>query len=286
MKENLWPFDFSANENPQTGIGFISEGTWKATHDSLAIELNEFNGHLKKRTFALVKPFALVVNPKQFSLSQALLKVDGSSIESQLDIDFTTMNVQGSSHWEKVPLEILKYLTPELALNGLMDGDIKVHGPVTAIQGTIEGNFKDVTLVEDTAAKFPLHGTILANLDDKGLNGQAKITGTSNRPMILEATLPISISLNPFLFHSDKEKPLYSHLVAHGKIAPFLEMFLTDKTSLDSDFNLDLAVSGTIIDPQISGHAELTQGYFESLNTGAVFKDLHAVIEASGRNCF
>lgn len=171
--------------------------------------------------------------------------------------------------------------------------DIPFFGNVS-FTGQLEGTLKEplgkiklqldrLQVSEEALTKIPpVQGEINLNIASTGIQFDGLINGVGKSPIKTKGSIPVSLSLYPFNFNIEKEKPLEVMAQAEGELAPFIALFYSDATNLSGQTKIDLGVRGTFSSPQLAGYFELSNGSYESFSTGGVYKNIQARVEGNG----
>lgn len=90
-----------------------------------------------------------------------------------------------------------------------------------------------------------------------------------------EGSVPVHISLNPFVMNFQSEKPLKAYLKGDLDLSsPFVRQFLGEDV-LQGQALIDIRVKGTKNHPQYDGSVQIKKGYWESFLYGTALQDFN-----------
>ena len=114
--------------------------------------------------------------------------------------------------------------------------------------------------------------------------GKAKfgIKGWGPEPVRAEVSLPMKLALKPFVVDVPSSGRLRGKLAADLDLALIPRMLALDDQRIAGQARLDLALSGTLDEPKLTGRVKISDGRYESVKIGAVVKDVRADLAADG----
>lgn len=150
--------------------------------------------------------------------------------------------------------------------------DVQLAGEWNEKELTFHAELHDLTVLDPAFEVFPTtHLQIKGSATKEGLNLTGDLWGVSDKPFTLTAKIP---------FH---QTPLPSvRLQGRGSIDPLLSFLENASLIARGEVIVDLTFTGTWQKPTIEGSLVYENGWIESLTTGAVFRDLHMVLEGEG----
>ena len=215
-------------------------------------------------------------------LSPLSLKIDEGSLFTSLDYKADQAHAHVKLH--HVPLEIFYPSNFIVPLNGLLSGDLSLEGKPGSLTGELQAKLTKLRVEEESFAHMPyFEATLSGELHENKLSSAALITGITKQPIKIHTELPIHVSLNPPEFAFNQEAPLNGHLEAEGEIAPLLQLLVIDTTSFSGNTSVSLDVNGSFENPHVTGLIAVKNGTFESPNTGAIYRNIHARLEANDK---
>ena len=214
-----------------------------------------------------------------------------SPIEIEIDqgllflvVDHVGNNIHATVNATDIPLELNRFLFPQFRIRGKSSAQAELFGTLEQLQGNIQVHLNDFRVQEEALKKFShLQGDLEVILGEKTSKIDANLMGLGDKPIIIHAELPATFSAFPTALNVDRDGDISAHFSAEGEIAHILQLMITDTTSITGRAIFDLGLAGSINSPNLQGTIEIINGSHESLETGAVFKDMHAVFRGNGK---
>lgn len=286
FKTNLWPFKIDAEDPMDHGIFGNLEGSWHVNSDIFQLNLDHLDGYFKKHHFKLNHPLDLTAKKDYLDLSPVSMGVDEGTFYTT--IDYRADRAHATAQINQVPVEIFypaSFITP---FTGFVTGEAFLFGQPGSLTGKLNAKISKVRIQDEAFAHVPPFEAILSGeLHPKKMICSASIKGVTRNPIDIQAELPIRASLNPPEILVDEDAPLNGHLVvSEGEIAPLLQLLIIDTTSLSGKTSVILDVKGSFNNPNVTGKIAITNGTFESPNTGAIYRNLNARLEANDKVLF
>lgn len=277
--KNVWPFKISTNESHENDLSAQAKGHWYLTPEELDVHLEHFQGKIKSHHFNLQDPLTLFMQKDVFDLSPVSLTIGQGSLYAA--VDYKTDQAHATTRLHHVPLEIFypkKFILP---FTGTLSGEAYLFGTPGELTGKIQAQLAQIKILDDAFEHMPLfEATLSGTIETSHIAGSAQIAGVTPNPIEIQAELPIRTSLNPPSLHVDELAPISAHIKADGDIAPLLQLLVIETSSLSGKTSVALDITGTFKDPHVAGDIIVTNGAFESINTGAVFHHLNAHLQA------
>lgn len=280
--KDAWPFQIATQDQMDRGIFGQALGNWHMNADRAKINLQQFEGYFKEHHLTLNSPMELTLFSDLMELSPLSLSIDEGSLFTNLD--YTSNQAHANIKLHLVPLEIFYPSNFMIPINGLLSGDLNLVGQPGSLTGELKAQLTKLRVEEESFAHMPFfEATLSGQLQDNKMTGSALIKGITKQPVKIHAELPIHASLNPPDFAFNQEAPLKGHLEAEGEVAPLLQLLVIDTTSFSGNTSVSLDVNGTFINPHVTGQIAVNNGTFESPNTGAIYRNIHARLEANDK---
>ncbi|MFN2428124.1 MAG: translocation/assembly module TamB domain-containing protein, partial [Candidatus Binatia bacterium] len=175
-----------------------------------------------------------------------------------------------------LPLTIVSLFSPELDLEGTVDGKLQLEG------STLANASGELSLLGQGVAS---HG-----LEDQGISpvdvqaearlGSGRVKGTVTLEGLSETRL--ALTLDAPLEAASGSAPFVAGLVWKGNLAEALALLPLGEDSLTGRIDADLELTGTIDSPRVTGRAVIDGGQWEQAASGLLLRDIHAEFEGSG----
>ena len=276
---SLWPYHLSSKGKWDKNFELEAKGVWKFSPLSFLVTMDTFNGVADTTPITLNDPIHLSIESDRISLSPIALGIGKGLLNASIDYHETAM--QCMIKMNDIPLDIIQLAKSHFPIKGFFSAQASLYGNPNRLTGQIQASVSDVRVLEESFAKIPpLKSSIEANLLESRLVVSGKINGLEKNPIEFHAEVPMILGLFPFNFKIDQAAPFNANFQAVGEIPPLLQLFGTDSAIIAGKTSIDIQASGTLAAPHISGKGALTEGFYESLFSGAVFKNIHAELEA------
>ena len=270
-----WPFSITATGKNQVEIN--ASGQWHLDSDEVFVHVGRLNGTIFSHPYELDKPVNCFLTDKTFRTSQVEMHVEEGAILFEGKFDKEEINCLLDLKY--LPVDLINHLLPQaLGIHGDASLFLRLMGPPSEIQGSMVLQGKNLQVYDESLAKLPLsHGKVEAVLTDDHLTFEGQLINSDN-PFYIKGVIPFVFSLNPIEWTLPAQQPIRAHLTTSGEISPYLKLFVTDTTNVEGHIDIDVDFGGTVERPIVEGKAYLTDGLFESLNTGLVIKDIECLL--------
>jgi autotransporter translocation and assembly factor TamB len=275
-----WPFQISGSSQ-HLASQFMARGSWLKEAETTWIALDEFKGKLLDEQTFLKEPVTVRLSPEVVNISPLAFQFGQARLFATVDL--SRHHFGSTIDIEEFPLAAIRKIDPSLPLNGQMNATFILRGDPAQPEGKIEVTVQDLKIAENIFAKLPvLHGALKAELKDNLLSWSGDLEGLEEQPIHLEARLPLHASFYPFSIKLDSEEELAAQIRVKGDVIPLLQLFFNETSTLRGETDIAIDITGSYAKPEVTGKAFLHNGTFESVKTGAIFKDIQAVFEAKG----
>jgi hypothetical protein len=283
-----WPFQAPVPFSIQ-GTGLFKEklewtaaGSWQfRSPKDLFVRIERLQGQMSIYPFQLQQPFQFQRKNDDIQFSSFYLNLKGALFlaEGMLRNHFIYLKLQGNH----IPSEFLHLLDPDIPVTGKFSFLSNLEGPLDQLSGHAQLFIENIQIEEKVFANVPpLNGELLLDLASANLNLKGSFYGIGKSPILIQGHLPMALSLSPFQWKLNKQAPLTIHVTAEGELDPFLHLFYNDTTNLTGQAKIALQLTGYLENPQISGYIDLINGAYESLATGAIYRNIQARLEGNG----
>lgn len=282
QNKDLWPYKVHALSSLKNDFILNSEGTWHYNPEAFSIQFDKLDGMIKAHPFKLQQPSLFHLQDHHFNLSTFALRVDKGLIEAKVQNSLD--QVETILQLEEIPLEIFYPPHFKAPLAGMLKASVQLSGTPQDVKGQIEAHISHAKIMDNTFDQtMPFDAKISGNLTSNQLSGAVQVSGITPQPIDVKVDLPLHVSLIPLSLKLNQQAPLSAHIAAQGEIAPLLQLLVIETTSFSGKAAVALDIFGTFNDPHIKGEVLIRNGTFESPNTGAVFHDLSAKLEANDK---
>lgn len=274
-----WPFTIEAKGHRYKKFSVETNGAWFMNKELISFTLNSIDGVIDDADVLLVDPVTIVYGPEQIEITPLLLRIGDGSIYTTMD--YSNDDIHSTLRVDSIPLNFINMANFMQPLEGLVSAEAYLYGPPTHLIGQMQMNITGMRIVDQAFSHTPtMHGGFQVHLNDSGIDFNGGLTGSGEEPIALEGKIPVRFMLTAPLMLPDYEAPLSVKAHARGPVAPLLELFLSNGTLISGYSQLELMLGGTMEKPTMQGSLMLTEGRIESLDSGAVFNDVYAFVEA------
>ena len=275
------PFQLEGRAGWKEDLIFKADGLWNIEREELSVTIQNLLGSLGAYPLELQKPLqfkklanAWQVDDLSIQLGEGHLQGSFYQTNQEIDVQFKT---------NEVPSEYLSMIFPELPLNGQATFQGRLTGNLINPTGQFQVSLHDVQINEDLFAQKPyISGEMMMAMDAQGIRLNSELNGVGRTPMKLSGSIPITFSLQPIKLNHHETHPLDLILKAEGELGSYLQLLFHDATNLSGHAKIALAVSGHLLSPKISGHLDLSEGTYESTNTGTLYHKIQGHMEGDG----
>ncbi len=166
--------------------------------------------------------------------------------------------------------------------SGEMEGRLRVSGhpsdPHADLQLVFSGLMPANTNFWDAP---PAQFSVFAQLEDRRLKSRFLLEGLTGRPVELELNVPLHVSLYPVHMQWPPEGDVSGRLLAETDLGELATLFVLDVHRLAGTLSVDLSLSGTVDEPDVSGEVRVEDGAYEHGRTGTLLRNLDMAV--SGR---
>lgn len=282
---NMWPFLVSFNSNDNGKLELHSKGFWLYSPQAIQVSLDKFHAKIMGYPIVLQNPTQLKIQNDELLLSRSTLSIGGGVLQAELK--YNPHEIWLKSELKELPLSIIHQIFPDLPpVTGIASGSTELTESAQGLNGSLKVDISNFNFLEEPfATPEPMQGSFTAEVSHDAVICSGNVTGFGSEPIVLNATLPLMIALRTPEFEINKQKQLSAHLALKGPFAALIELFTTNTaTNMTGHANIEIDLAGTLKTPQLTGHAVISEGTFESLDLGTTLKNIEAHIDLNGKN--
>jgi len=257
------------------------QGAWQKTSEYFMVHLEDFNGRLGPYPLKLYQPVTWSQSNQHTTLTP--LHISWGEAEFKLDYQQNQTQVSGHLQTNQWPSELFHFVAPNLPVTGriAIEGEISGTPDQPVAKSVIHLHKMQIT--EDVLTRKPfIEGDLFLTSNSKNTFLQSELHGIGRSPLILSGHLPITFRLHPFNIKVDRQSSVDLAVNVEGDLDPFLQLMTNDSSNLTAQIKVALRIKGKIDAPQIEGYADLTNGFYETTNTGAIYRDIQGRLEGNG----
>jgi translocation and assembly module TamB len=244
-------------------------GTVARGQDGERLTLSSLTGRYGAESFALARPLDVTRRGAAIALAPTSLTAGGGRIDfaGRLDSERVDADVQ----IVKLPLKLAQLFAPDLALDGVAAGRLRVTGRPAAPEATLQLSADRLILHNAGTPSMP---RLSVRADGQARGGRlalkATIAGLPGQPFTLDADLPLTLSAQPFAVAVPAQQPLKARLNGAVDLAFLSSIVPIGEARLSGRADVALGVGGTPGRPQATGTVTLADGRYENLLTGTL----------------
>ncbi|MBA3721688.1 MAG: translocation/assembly module TamB [Parachlamydiaceae bacterium] len=283
LTQEQWPFKLLGTGKYNENLHFDLKGQWNLNSKKVQMLAETCSGQLGPFPYHLINPFQLTYHNGTNKLNINSMKFAIGNAEFNLDFNLDKQEIHCKASGDKVPSELIRFIAPTIPAIGHLSFFASLNGPLKKPLGQVKLSLDQFSLLEEIFANRPsLDGEIVLDIEKNGTKIQGSLLGLGKNPVKAQGTLPLNISLAPFSIISHDELPFHVMFQAEGELDPFLHLFYNDTTNLSGQAKIAVTLHGNMNEPKVQGEIDLFDGAYESLSTGAIYKNITARIEGDG----
>lgn len=247
--------------------------------DDMILSLADFALADAWGALSLLKPARIEVTNAYIRSSPILLAADDGTVTTQLDLNQITGVVQASLVAENLPFDLLSTLDPDLPITGRFTVDASLEGALSSPSGFARFYTTDIALPDTGLDAVGVDVDV--TLADRRLSLSASVAGVSEVPATINGSLPFVLNLSKGQVSMPLDEPVDGAVQWAGDIQPVWAVLPLISHRLTGGADLDLNVSGTLNEPEVTGYASLAEGVYENLDLGTLVRDLNFDLSAN-----
>lgn len=276
--EQNWHFKIANLEAIDNAGFFYLTGFWVPDVDGYHLTLAEAKVKTKQHVLNIQEPVVIYAHSKGITIPDCLLNIDDGFFKASAELNKEKVNVE--LRCENMPLVSFGKLFNSNDLDGTISGYIRCQGNPESLSGKFALHANNIVM-ENSPIKNPpkINASLEGSFSKDTLDIQGKVFGKDTQLASLDLKIPIL--LNEFRF--DPVKDLEGNLKASGDITSILNQLFSLQNHATGKFDLSLTLSGNYEKPVLKGTGKLYEGSYESLDSGANFQNISAILELNDR---
>lgn len=150
---------------------------------------------------------------------------------------------------------------------GRIDADLQLHGSGARLDGGMTARLTDARSI-DAPADMAVNGVVKAVLADSQMTVDAEASGAQGMTASTHLVLPTEATASPLRIAIARQRPMSGRFAAQGELKPLWDLLFSSDRELGGRVQMAGTLGGTLADPRVTGHADLTNGSFEDAGTG------------------
>lgn len=275
-------FDLAARGRGEPAGSLAASGTLAATAEDLRLEFAQFRGEYGGVSVSQRADLVAVVGPNAAALEGLDLAIGDGRVAGNIALNRSS--VSGALDFERLPLDSLRTLDPELALeSGTLSGRIALRGSRSAPEADADLRLAALRFATEEAAAPALDAVLNARWAEGRVRLRGSVAGLPATELALEAEAPLVLAADRLAMNVPRDGPVSLRLSGRGRIAPLAELVLRTEDRVDGRFEAALALDGTVAEPRLSGTAALSEGVYENFFAGTLLTGIEAELSGERR---
>jgi translocation and assembly module TamB len=279
--ESVWPFQLAGQGIWKDKWNLATQGVWRIKPEKLFIRLNALNGTIEDQPLILNQPIEWIQTAEQTELTP--VKIKWGTAELLADYKKTQDIVSGHLQTNLLSTALFDFIAPDLPVKGNASLQGELSGTISEplVKGLVHLN--KIQLKEEILThKTFIEGDVRFTLGSQGVELKSELYGIGKTPLRLVGRAPFSLSLSPLAIQVNRQIPLNIKVDAEGEVEPYLQLAGNDSINLTGKIKIALLLKGQLDAPQIEGFVNLTNGFYETNNTGTTYRNIQAQLEGNG----
>jgi translocation and assembly module TamB len=274
-------FEQSASGTWDRPFSFKSAGEVALLSRETRLRLDRFAGRFDELTAELHAPVTLRQDRAGIAVDDLNLAIAGGTLRGGGRLGAPAADFR--LNLRDVPLETAAIAFPDLPFAGEVGADLTVSGPPNRPTALLDVDLADVR-ERDAAVGESVALTGQGRLEIRDNRGTLQATVKSGTGLSATATgsAPMRFRLDPFELAPDVDGPLAGRVQGQLDLALVPQVIDLYGDSAGGRLDADVAVAGSLAKPQLSGEARISNGAYENAQSGAVLRDLEAVLRGAG----
>ena len=191
--------------------------------------------------------------------------------------------VEASLRITELPMALLDPIV-DRNLSGTVSARCDVSGTLTNPKVHAEAHLKGYRILRgDGRAPLLLDADLNADRRENRFEAGLSLSGLDKVPFTAIASLPIRLSLKPFLFDLDRNGPMNGRLQGRFDMMILRGLPVMDDQILSGEVTVDMGVDGSAEEWALNGGISIQKGHYENPASGTILTDINGRLTADGR---
>lgn len=254
-----------------------TEAQFSQKPQEIRVALTALDGHFGEAPIRLEKPTRFQMKGKNIRLDPLMLTFGEARLNAEAV--YGPRKLAGKID-AFVPLRMLKEFDV-VDMEGEVKASITLSGTSAAPGAEVAVDLNGLSFNDEALVKVPdSEVTVRARLAKRRLVADVKAENSLlEKPVVVHAELPVSLSLEPFHFDLPTNEPLSAQVQAALQLERIAQVLELEDQALAGRFSLALDVKGDLDEPQVNGNITLRDGFYENGATGTVLKDITLTVQ-------
>ena len=244
-----------------------------ATAEHPYLEINRMQGRLGRTPVDLLTPVKILKTNDRYILEEMHLRWSRGRIKAAGRLD--SMAIDLDMQVDDLPLATWRALEGKI-LSGSVSGKAHVRGALAHPE--VKANLKatGIRVPQGAYPKLPPASlTVDLHLQNEWLQIEMALKGLTEEALTAGLKIPARLSLSPFAFALDENRPLEGKLSGAFNLSelPLADYFEDQK--LIGLLQVEVSLSNSIRSPDVRGRLTFSKGSYEYVRHGLVLKDIN-----------
>ena len=251
-----------------------------ATGRPRSVLLQRLSGEAAGQRLALAAPAKLVLGDGTVKLDGLDLAIGSATLRA--DLDYGAGRIAGQVRLGDLRLAMLQaFGAPALA--GTAAADLELSGTPARPRARLKTGVTGLGPAGAGRAAPRADIRLDASLGADGLGADGTIEGLADRPLTLQARVPLRLALQPFAFALPKDAALSARIDGPVDLERVAALAALDGQRLAGTVAVDLGVAGTLARPALDGSVRLPDGAIDDVTSGVALRRIGLDLVASGQ---
>ena len=191
--------------------------------------------------------------------------------------------IQASVRITELPMALLDPFVDQ-KLSGTVSARCDVSGLLTNPEVHAEAHMKGYRILRgDGRAPLLLNADLNADRRENRFEAGLSISGLDKVPFTATASVPVGLSLRPFVFILDKKGLIKGRLQGHLDLTILHGLPALADQTLSGEISVDMGAGGTMDEWGLNGGISIQDGHYENLTSGTTLSKINGRVHADGR---
>ncbi len=230
---------------------------------------------------ALTQPAAVRIGPAGIAVDR--LALAGPSGQLALEGRIGGERLDLTASLANVSLALARLAAPDLALDGTLNGQVQLSGPVAAPQGSVDLRVTNARAGAATALGLPgFDASLQGQWRNRQLTARATVTAAEAGTLTAQIEMPLDADPATGLPSLAADQPLRAAIDARLSLTVLNTILAAQANRVAGTLTADLIVDGTLSNPDVTGTVRLTDGQFVNAVYGVNLSSIQATLTATG----
>lgn len=262
----------------QGDVALAAQGAVQATGDTQTLRLSTLSMQARGVSGRLLQPATVTRDAQGVRVAATRLEVGAGRVELAGGLRGEALDLR--LDLSRMPVKLIEPYLPEgNSVVGTLTAQARVGGTLSAPVVSLDTSGQGLGLAG--AGRERLEVTAKARWQSQQLALEAHAKGSRGTSLSLEATVPLPTSLSP-----PPDGAVRGRLRGSGDLGRLTAALPLPNHRFAGALEADITLAGTIGAPDVDGHANLRDGYYEFYDSGTRLRDVQARLTARDARTF